>query len=248
MDVRSLILASGDSIAAEGVIVTDGAEYGLLLEPSVLDNLPGVVLDQAKIARLTGVPAGREAWPAHPARLSVMEGTWNGSAVHVTSLLDRGPVPAAGHARPRVPLADALVSVLRDLEQRGLLTGIELTTTDSGGANRSADVTATDPKAVEAALSPFFDSIQVYQAIHSNSERMRLQESLGTLVPAGLLASVGESPGEDHQPRVTASLKYVTTQIAEGLEPVPSSLLKLTVYLQPSQPSTTQAGTIRPLM
>ena len=114
MDVRSLILNPGDNIAVQGIIVTDGAEYGLLLEPSVLDNLPGVVLDQAKIARLTGVPAGHEACPTHPARLSAVEGSWNGSAIHISSILDHGPVTSVDHTRPRKPPADDLLSVLRD--------------------------------------------------------------------------------------------------------------------------------------
>ena len=43
---------------------------------------------------------------------------------------------------------------------------------------------ATDPAAVEEALSPFFESIHLHKAVHSNADRTRLQENLGTLIPS----------------------------------------------------------------
>jgi hypothetical protein len=230
MDVAALVLRPGDSVSAEGIVVTDGNDFGLLLSPSMLELMCRVVLDHPAIVRLTGAPTTTNAWPGHPPHISSVHGTWDGTGLVCEEVRDSGP---ASYDAPQVPDEQPrnLLKALQDLSHKKLLSGISITSSPEG---RSAHVTTSDPSAASLALEAHFVDVKATHALHDDSERDELTRTLLAVIPDELLASFGQSTGTDGHTRVTVTVKYVTIDIYHAIKEIPESILHFTSLLTPS--------------
>lgn len=230
MDVTALVLRPGDSVSADGIVVTDGDDLGLLLSPSMLEHMGRVVLDHPAIVRLTSAPTTTNAWPGHAPRISSVHGTSDGTGLVCEEIQDSQP---ASHDASRIPDEQPrdLLEALQDLTQKKLLSGISITSSPEGN---SAHVTASDPSAASLAPEAHFVDLKVIHALHDNSERDKLTSALLRVIPDELLASFGQTTGTDGYTRVTVTVKYGTVGMCEAIKEMPESILHFTSLLTPS--------------